>query len=605
MAIDLVKVEHVLQQTRLGVLTLVDLHALNTVRDPYRAALLQPDGVIEANQNRVGHHDATAGRSLCSSFLGVASDTKADLAVAPEYCVPWSVIDDVVAGSRRPHLGGIWVLGCESITPADIETLDARYNQRDDLVFLRQPLDPRQVAQKRYLDPLLYVFWGSDPSGKNVLCLLVQFKTVACRDYRDVEQTSLCLGSVVYVFNSGEGKIRLMSIICSDAFEFTPLVERSHRDCLLIHIQLNPKPAHADYAAYRARLISVGSNSNVELICLNWARNVKEVQAHGALVEWRNVAGSAWYVPPSKFGADSASIDALHKKGLYYNVLNRKWHAFFLNYDGHVLLLQKQKVYFPGEQALVPRNCVEVEERYRWNAGTTAWDAGCAADDGFAVALQPYDAVSQELEQSSLQSPLGVERALEALMGPGGHPARWFDVSQLNALHLDPDEESIRRVTVHQEVDPNRPGVLFRKQRIQRAQDGVRLPGKGVPWPAPVRDLEGGFVLTWSETSPHHNVKPSNADRGTAMLVYLADEADDAAIERIQQRLRQGIRTFVAEQSKDKSLDAFWEDMVRSQDRLCIVFRRGEAYFARGPEGLNTYDKPAGESAVDFAGEAP
>ena len=80
-----------------------------------------------------------------------------------------------------------------------------------------EPLDPRQVKQKRYIDPLLYVFWAKDQQGATVLCMLVQIKTVACKDYRDVEQTSLCVGRDVYAFNRGLGKIGLLSIICSDA----------------------------------------------------------------------------------------------------------------------------------------------------------------------------------------------------------------------------------------------------------------------------------------------------------------------------------------------------------------------------------------------------
>ena len=69
-----------------------------------------------------------------------------------------------------------------------------------------------------------------------MLFLLTQLKTVACRDYRDVEQTSLCLGETVYAFNRGINTMSLVSIICSDAFDFTEHIDAIHTNCLIIHI---------------------------------------------------------------------------------------------------------------------------------------------------------------------------------------------------------------------------------------------------------------------------------------------------------------------------------------------------------------------------------
>lgn len=56
MAITIVDVEDVLRQ-RPQPLTLCGLQALSAAREPYRAVLLQPTGVIEANDARVGHAD--------------------------------------------------------------------------------------------------------------------------------------------------------------------------------------------------------------------------------------------------------------------------------------------------------------------------------------------------------------------------------------------------------------------------------------------------------------------------------------------------------------------------------------------------------------------
>ncbi|WP_208545663.1 hypothetical protein [Paraburkholderia hospita] len=477
MAIDIVNVEEMLNQ-RPRPFELIGLQALNPARDPYRAVLLQPTGVIEANDVRVGHADPALGHALCSGFLSTAVEAHADLAVAPEYCVPWSVVDEIIDGRHRPPVGALWVLGCESIPPAEIQALAERCNIGGQCEFHHEALDPRQVAQKRYVDPLLYVFWVKDAAEHAVLFLLVQFKTVPCRDYRDIEQTSLCVGRSVYAFNRGLGKMSLLSIICSDAFDFTGYVDQAHINCLLIHIQLNPKPAHADYAAYRARLCAVGTNNDVELLCLNWAQNIKEVKVGGKFAEWNNVAGSAWYAPPAKFGGEDGLIDELHHRGLYYSVLAQRWHSFFLNYEGQILQLQKQKLLFPGEQALAPKNFVAVEERFTWSSDTNAWEPGAIAHDGFALALVSYQEIADPLQHASQASPLAVERAIEILVGPRGNPGNWYAVNELDSFQLDRDQESMRRVTVHQEVDLTRPGVAYRRSRLQRAQDAIGLAGQ-------------------------------------------------------------------------------------------------------------------------------
>ncbi|WP_208545662.1 hypothetical protein [Paraburkholderia hospita] len=102
---------------------------------------------------------------------------------------------------------------------------------------------------------------------------------------------------------------------------------------------------------------------------------------------------------------------------------------------------------------------------------------------------------------------------------------------------------------------------------------------------------------------PHHNVEPAAGVRGSAALVYLADQADDAEIDSAHQKLTQAIvshalRIAITEGKLGEELG---DAVVRAQDRLCVVFRRGNEYGARGPQGMNLIDIPAGASPVDFA----
>ena len=50
-----------------------------------------------------------------------------------------------------------------------------------------------------------------------------------------------------------------------------------------------------------------------------------------------------------------------------------------------------------------------------------------------------------------------------------------------------------------------------------------------------------------------------------------------------------------------KNAEELSDAVVRSQDRLCVVFRRDNRFGARGPEGTNLIDTPASASPVDFS----
>jgi len=320
-------------------------------------------------------------------------------------------------------------------------------------------------------------------------------------------------------------------------------------------------------------------------------------------VDWNNVAGSAWYAPPAKFGADDRVIDELHQRGLYYCLLAERWHSFFLNYEGQIIQLQKQKLVFFGEQSLVPKNFVAVEERWVWGVEDNCWKPGAIANDGFADALTGYLAISEHLQHASNASPLAVERAIEILMGPRGNPTSWYTVRELDALHLDKDEESIRRVTVNQDKDLARPGSVYRRQRLQRAHDAIGLTECPVPWPAPVLDLANGFKFSWRNQTPHYNIEPNAGGRGSAALVYLSDQANNSEVESTHQKLRQSISLHEVTKAIEagKSVEEVSDAVIRAQDRLCVVFRRGNRYFARGPEGKNLIDTPASASPVDYS----
>ncbi|MNR38822.1 hypothetical protein D3C85_1569570 [compost metagenome] len=112
-----------------------------------------------------------------------------------------------------------------------------------------------------------------------------------------------------------------------------------------------------------------------------------------------------------------------------------------------------------------------------------------------------------------------------------------------------------------------------------------------------------GFTFSWRRQAPHHNIEPTAGGLGSAALVYLSDQANDAAIESAHRMLRLALVEQALIDAARAGLDsaAMNDAIVRAQDRLCVVFRRDNQYGARGPEGTNLIDTPASASPVDFS----
>lgn len=574
------------------------LSALEPRREPYFALLCQPDGTIHASAGRIGNSDETVAAPMYAAFLGMAVSSQAQLVITPEYSVPWQVIDDIAHGTSRPPDGALWALGCESTTHAELEARSTAFAADPGVRLIYEPFDATQRAQRPFVDPLVFVFWATDQNGASVLCFLVQFKSVPSRDPDLLEFNYLYLGSTVYKFTPRHGDISLIGLICSDAFAFSnELVDEHSRTLLLVHVQLNPRPGHVDYAAYRGRLYSVASNSEVEVICVDWSTSVT---LEGATNHWKRIAGSAWYVSPRCLGFDEVEVNQLHRDGVYYSIVGDRWHAFYLNYSPHTLLLRKLRVYSTGPQALAPRVAPEVVERTAWDSQHGAW-LPATADDGFGAFIQAYTPLPPDLPQFCGQDPLAVERALELLEGPQGNVANWHALKELRALRVD-DEESIRRVTVAQETDPQRRGVAFRRQRARCAQTAVTVPGQPVAWPTSLVDLSGGFRFRWTATAPHDNVQPVAGGRPAA-FVYLGDHPEADRLSNTYAKLNKARKIHAVSEAVRTGGDPT-DAATQAEDRLCVVYRRAQGLEFYRPTGYASITDPASSAFDDITGEA-
>jgi hypothetical protein len=574
------------------------LTALDPRPDPYFALLCQPDGTIHASAARIGNSDGRGVLPMYRAFLNHAVDSQAQLAITPEYSMPWALVREILAGAARPPLGSLWVLGCESITPAELDALqlELEINGNSGVRLIHEPFDPQRKAQKVFVDPIVFVFWAVDGASADVLCLLVQFKTVVSRDPDHAELQSLYLGTDVYKFTAHAGDVSLLALICSDAFEFTDALVNEHcNDLLLVHVQLNQRPGYVDYSAYRSRLFSVASNNNIEVVCLNWAA---DVLVEGGASPWNSIAGSAWYIAPRGVTTVDADVNQLHHDGMYYSVVGERWQAFYLNYGPHTLLLRKQAVFARGPQVLAPRIAPQVVERRVWSAKGAAWTA-VKADDGFGTFIQAYAALRKTLPQMCEQDPLAVERALELLEGPLGNVDEWYTLRELNALKVA-DEESIRLVTVSQETDARRRGVAFRRERARCAQAAVTIPGQAVTWPTPVVDLAAGFRYRWAIADPHSNVEPVAGGKPAA-FVFLGDDPEADTLANIYAKISKARKVHACIASVKAGLDPS-DAASQAEDRLCVVYRQNHALQFYRPAGYASITDPAGAHVDDIGG---
>ena len=90
----------------------------------YTAMLFQPQGDIEGDPSGVRNHNRDRAVAQFSRFLQEAVQRQAELAVTPEYSLPWDVLIGAIKSGATPGPGKLWVLGCESIKYAELSHED-------------------------------------------------------------------------------------------------------------------------------------------------------------------------------------------------------------------------------------------------------------------------------------------------------------------------------------------------------------------------------------------------------------------------------------------------------------------------------------------------
>ncbi len=577
-------VAEVLAPSGLGV---PELNALVPNETNYTVLLMQPRGQIEASSAGVQNRDRDLAQRQFGEFLSGARHAQADLTVTPEYSMPWETLVAAIKEGIVPAQGKLWALGCESIKYTELE------ERKEDLAsFATMLYEPLQPDHGRFIDPLTYVFAAprAEENGVVRIVMLVQFKTYPMGDDDHVEINSLQRGTYVYQFgNVGQG-LRLVSLICSDAFAFQDAhAVAIHDRALVIHIQLNPKPRQEQYRQYRDRLLRF-QGDETELICLNWARDVREWSGEQEKL-WHNIAASAWYLRPDKFDERDATLSANHRRGLYYTWMQPlRAHALFFNYEPATYLLEATKVAHIGVPAVISRRRgPQLTKVCVWDDAANSWVEQVAATDGFSTVIGESGHAKDEIQRISDDNPFETERILALCAGRIESGNEWHSVRRLDSCVID-TSEVICRITFCQDTEER--ASAFRVARLKRCGHLWDILKTNGHLPPALADFKEGFELTWSQDAPHQNAISAEGQRAT--VIYMGEESSADQIEKTAKIAAENLHRGFP--NPDESLSA--------RQRLAVWFRKNGEITRCDPHRYLQIDQTGNKSEFDIAREA-
>lgn len=484
----------------------------------YNCLMLQPAGPIYAGADRIGHHDDIVATLRCIRFLELAGAQGVDLAIAPEYCLPWSVLREVATGPTFPQSEKLWVLGCESATPAELSAFVQATAEQVTVIHEPVPLNGT------YLNAVAFCFQTHDADGAWVRVILLQFKTCPSRDDHFLENEHLLRGNTIYRFNNIGSPLGLVAINCSDAFSVagTPgLLEALTDRSILIHIQLNPNPRQKDFRLYRTLTFGRDSDlTNCDIICLNWAQHITQYAGgNGEPKHWNNIGGSAWYLPLNRCSTSDAEVLRNHNKGLYYCSMQEYRHALLFHYDEAVFQLTVSKPLANTAAVLINRLGPLMVNRFTWDAASSSWtEHEACLDTGFEAQLAADQDVAAAF--GGIHPPgdaLAVERLVALSSGEIRHVENWYKIDWLESCILEPDEV-VRRITFTCDSCPK--AVTYRYALLQRTGGLFHVVSNNGDWPPQVSDVAGA-CLSWSAQEPNYNLFKEGTQ--PALVVYLGE----------------------------------------------------------------------------------
>jgi hypothetical protein len=336
---------------------------------------------------------------------------------------------------------------------------------------------------------------------------------------------------------------------------------------------------------YRANLFAHACSAHVEVISLNWARELTFPDGEQGVPN-STKGHSALFMKSNRFDKSDSRIRDNHRLGAYYS----RWKEHqsdlcLLNHDEHVFYFVNQKAFLMGAAVQERRTGPEVRGLKAWNTNSNSWRAVASADDGFLELCQKYQTEHLNLCLDDHATPVDRERLLTLCAGTLNTAPDWHNVENIQSFVSEADERSKRLTFVH---DENLDSRAFRNEHFVRFIELQTIfLSDQANFPPNIIDLRGNYKISFptDATQFRCNVVDGTTGENGATVVYLGTQpASEAKL--FYQRLRSGW---------GKRYGRMREELVR---RLVVAYKdaQGIVRAEHPPLGSITDDSESPES---------
>ncbi|SDE47272.1 hypothetical protein SAMN02799630_05414 [Paenibacillus sp. UNCCL117] len=520
MAISVMAIQDCFANEGEGSRVVPPFHFLGIDNDaPFRLMRLQPQEELAADPEHGVRHTTARHLDNCREALRTARSERADLFVTPEYCIPASLIGELLTTpSLQPRPNTLWCLGCESLSLDDFHHHMMQWG--DHAIVGKRPLEGMQ--ESRFVNFLLYVFVARE-GGR--LCLVPQLKLQRMNDPQFVcEGAGLSLGSKVILFGEPAAN-QLFSVLCADAFHpeikggslFLP--NREQRHYIVLHPQLNPGPRHSDISALRNMLFGSTAARDMIYITCNWAARtvVRPVEGQPLAIHspWSSIYRRFISLDGRQSWNEQLREPRTHnlRRGLGFGFLaKKKYKVWFAVKSEHLQLILLTKPYDGGAELVKMPGGVHAEKAFVPAAGHHGWEL--AEELTFPMALP--DVLEQEATGPFAYP---VTASVEERDKFFGYCLGHLEDGQLTITEQEHSHRLSYHVDDHCEQERRRAaGHVVRLIHCLRRTDSL---------PNQLRRFQGQFQLRLGSSIAPFNLMPASGNEKSGALVIYADQADE------------------------------------------------------------------------------
>lgn len=534
-------------------LSFLDLDVLNPDSHNYKTLLFQPKGKIEVTPLGFKNQNESEVIEKVDSFIKLAIQKNASLAITPEYFCPFESIKTILSNkSNQPAEKKLWILGCESITPIEIESLKREFTSKDCFIYYDESV---LSNQGNFLDPVCYVFKARSTDSNLITVCLIQFKTQHMGVWESpFERDHYIKGNELYIFRNNLSSIYLLTLICSEATKFeidnTFKEQIDHRwdnnPFIIINIQLNPKPAHEEFILFRGNTLKF---EHKDLISLNWAKGTT-IAFEKVKSTFKEYSRSGIYSQRNqlRFDNDRYFLEN-HIKGLYYTYKNPDLDYFHFNSENELFDVDNTKPYQGQRTPLTRRTGPNVISCYNWKDSAFQINE---PDDELALFLEKRGYNNSVLLNADLNV-FDKERLVCISTGNisnKGHDG-WYRIDKLKSCMIT-HEESICRISFTQDSH----GDLIRGDFIKKFETlNYLLNNQDFPERFSFlkdNSISLSFDSYYDESRYNYNIITKDKEKATGAFIGNTDLADAKKV------FDKYIRLFNSEQSQSRKRVIIW-----------------------------------------------